>query len=52
MIAHLYFAGRVDRLIMDLDRLGQRLVDLIAADGLLGADAERRPIAKRRDKAA
>jgi biopolymer transport protein ExbB len=52
MIAHLYFAGRVDRLIMDLDRLGQRLVDLIAADGLVVADAERRAIAKRRDKAA
>lgn len=52
MIAHLYFAGRVDRLIMELDRLGQRLVNLIAADGLVLADAERRAIAKRREKAA
>jgi hypothetical protein len=27
--------GRVDRLIMDIDGLGQRIVDLIAADGQL-----------------
>lgn len=35
LIAYLYFVGRVDRLIMDIDGLGQRIVDLIAADGQL-----------------
>ena len=31
-IAYLYFAGRVDRLIMDIDDLGQELVGEIASD--------------------
>lgn len=35
LILYLYFVGRVDRLIMDIDALGQRIVDLIAADGQL-----------------
>jgi len=43
LIAYLYFVGRVDRLITDIDGLGQRIVDLIAADGhlLRGPDTER-----------
>lgn len=32
LIAHLYFVGRVDRLIMEVDSLGQRIVNLIASD--------------------
>lgn len=32
LIAFLYFSGRVDQLVMELDSLGQRLVDLISAD--------------------
>lgn len=32
LIAHLYFVGRVDRLIVDVDALGQKLVHLIASD--------------------
>ena len=35
LIAYLYFVGRVDRLIMDIDGLGQQIVDVIAADGQL-----------------
>jgi biopolymer transport protein ExbB len=35
LTAYLYFVGRVDRLIMDIDGLGQRIVDVIAADGQL-----------------
>jgi biopolymer transport protein ExbB len=30
LIVYLYFAGRVDQLIMDIDALGQRVVDTIA----------------------
>ena len=41
LIAYLYFVGRVDRLIMDIDGLGQRIVDVIAADGQLPADARK-----------
>jgi len=32
MIAYLFFASRVDRLIMDIDALGQELVPLISAE--------------------
>jgi biopolymer transport protein ExbB len=34
LIAYLYFVGRVDRLIMELDSLGQKVVEAIAADSL------------------
>lgn len=32
-IAYLYFVGRVDRLIIDIDSLGQEVVGLISSDG-------------------
>jgi len=32
LIAYLWFVGRVDRLVMELDALGQKLVSLIACD--------------------
>ena len=53
LIAYLYFTGRVDRLITDIDGLGQRIVDLIAADGYLlrGHDSER-PTGERRSRKA
>lgn len=35
LIVYLWFVGRVDRLVMDIDGLGQRIVDVIAADGQL-----------------
>lgn len=34
LISYLYFVGRVDRLIMDIDGLGQELTELISADAL------------------
>ena len=34
LILYLFFIGRVDRLIMDIDGLGQELVGLISAEGL------------------
>ncbi len=51
LIAYLYFVGRVDRLIMDIDSMGQRIVDVIAADGQLPRthDGER-PAGERRSK--
>ncbi len=33
IVAHLYFIGRVDRLIIEIDRLGQDVVNQIASDG-------------------
>lgn len=32
MLAYLFFLGRVDQLIMEIDALGQQIVELIAAD--------------------
>ncbi len=48
LIAYLYFIGRVDRLIMDIDGLGQQLVELISADALAERDGSR----SKRSKAA
>ena len=54
LIAYLYFVGRVDRLIMDIDGLGQRIVDVIAADGQLlrGHETERAAGEKKSRRAA
>lgn len=32
LIAYLYFVGRVDRLVISIDALGQQVVDLVSAD--------------------
>jgi biopolymer transport protein ExbB len=34
LIFYLYFVGRVDHLIMEIDRYGQELVGLISLEGL------------------
>ena len=54
LIVYLYFVGRVDRLIMDIDGLGQSIVDIIAADGQLSRthDGERPAGDKRSRKVA
>lgn len=53
LIAYLYFAGRVDRLVTEIDGLGQRIVDLIAADGhLLRSVEAERPASERRSRKA
>ncbi len=52
LIAYLYFVSRVDRLIMDMDALGQQLVNLVASDGWVRASEAKSPKTKRRDKAA
>lgn len=49
LIAYLYFVGRVDRLIIDIDDLGQQVVGLISSDGW---EKEPGTAAKRRTKAA
>lgn len=41
MILYLYFIGRVDALVMEIDRQGQELVHLISAEGL--EDRRNRP---------
>ncbi len=48
LIAYLFFSSRVDRLVMEIDALGQKLVGLISAEGL----AEAKATAKRRQAAA
>jgi biopolymer transport protein ExbB len=48
LIAYLFFVGRVDRLIMDIDARGQQLVDLISAEGI----AERKERSGKEKKAA
>lgn len=45
LICHMYFVGRVDRLIVDIDALGQQLVQLIAAEEI-DANAKKPPGAK------
>jgi biopolymer transport protein ExbB len=34
LLAYLYFVGRVDRLVSELDSIGQRVVDVISADAM------------------
>jgi biopolymer transport protein ExbB len=34
LIFYLYFVGRVDSLVMDIDQRGQQLVNLISAEAL------------------
>jgi biopolymer transport protein ExbB len=42
LIAYLFFIGRVDRHVIEMDALGQQLVDLISAEALSGERRERR----------
>jgi biopolymer transport protein ExbB len=48
LIFYLYFVGRVDGLIMDIDRYGQELVNLISYEGLEDRKANRLTIARRK----
>ncbi len=41
LVLYLYFVGRVDTLVMEIDRHGQELVHLISAEGL--EDRRNRP---------
>ncbi len=52
LIAYLYFAGKVDQLIMDIDAQGQRLVDIISDDPQLsrGSEAHERSAASKSKK--
>ena len=34
LVAYMYLAGRIDSLVLEMDRLGQELVHLISADAL------------------
>lgn len=52
LIAYLFFAGRVDRLIMDLDSLGQEVVDLISSDAWTRHAEDGSDRSKRRQHAA
>jgi biopolymer transport protein ExbB len=42
LTAYLYFVGRVDRLITEIDALGQQIVELISADALADGRAKRK----------
>lgn len=54
LITYLYFSGRVDRLIVALDALGQKAVALIAGDApaARGLEPERSPKSERRKAVA
>jgi len=41
LVAYLYFVGRVDGLITEIDALGQQIVELISADALAEARSKR-----------
>jgi biopolymer transport protein ExbB len=42
VVMHLYFVSRVDRLVLQLDSLGQDVVNTISAEALQEAGASRR----------
>lgn len=46
MVAYMFFVGRVDQLIMEMDELGQQVVNCISAEALQGLT----PIAKPKSK--
>lgn len=52
LIAYLFFVGRVDRLIIDIDALGQRVANLISADARPKEPTTGSSKSKRREKAA
>lgn len=52
LIAFLFFVGRVDRLIIDIDALGQEVVGLISEDAWEPEPVERNSKSKRRSRAA
>ena len=43
LVFYLFFVGRVDGLVMEIDRYGQELVNLISAEGSRGS---RKPVAR------
>jgi len=45
---YFFFVSRVDRLVIEMDRLGQELVELISAEGLQNRGDETRPSKARR----
>lgn len=47
LILYMFFVGRVDRLIMEIDALGQELVDLISAEALQERSAAKAAKTKR-----
>jgi biopolymer transport protein ExbB len=51
IIAHLYFVGRVDRLVMEIDALSQDVVNAVASDGWRDK-SNKKPVKVSRPKAA
>ncbi len=49
IVTYLYFASKVDRLVVDIDRYGQQLVNFIAVDGW---KENQSPKSKNRSRAA
>jgi biopolymer transport protein ExbB len=48
LVFYLFFVGRVDGLIMDVDHYGQELVNLISNEGLEDRKSTRLTIARRK----
>ncbi len=47
LIAYLYFVGRVDKRIVELDELGMEVVNCVSAEALAGTNGERRATGNR-----
>jgi biopolymer transport protein ExbB len=52
LIIYLYFVGRVDAHIIEIDALGQQVVEIISAEALSGERPERTPKPSKKNKAA
>ncbi|RIK77593.1 MAG: MotA/TolQ/ExbB proton channel family protein [Planctomycetota bacterium] len=52
LIIYLYFVGRVDRHIIEIDALGQQVVDIISAEALSGERPDRGVRHSKKNKAA
>ena len=53
LIAYLFFVGKVDRLVVEIDALGQKVVNLVASDAVrLDSSRKKRTKTKRTSNAA
>ena len=51
LIAYMFFSSRIDQRVVEIDALGQKVVDLISAEALSG-NRERKSTSRRKTKAA
>ncbi len=52
LIAYMFFSSRIDQRVVEIDRLGQKVVDMVSAEALLASGAETKTTRGRKTKAA